>query len=79
MGIKLDLTLFRLVISDLRTKIAIINPVVIAKFFNIIIKGIIEILIKLETGEMGVLGYITTYFGVIESIFCGILYYYILL
>jgi Helitron helicase-like domain at N-terminus/PIF1-like helicase len=65
--------------AALRGKAAIMNPAAIAVFFDKVCTAILEGLIKPVDGEMGILGEVSTYFGVVETNGRGMLHLHALI
>ena len=55
-------------------KTAIINPVTMAKFFDIICKAVLLSLFANEHHDGGLLGPVSTYFKIVKTNDCGMLY-----
>ena len=65
--------------KKLKGKLSATNLVIRAEFFKIIVDIVIKGFIGSGIGEMGILGKVVNYFGVIESNGKGILYIYFLI
>lgn len=55
-------------------KTAIMNPVAVVKFFYIICKGVLLYLLKNKKWDGGLLGPVSTYFSLVKTNGCGMLY-----
>lgn len=53
--------------SRLRQKIALSNPVAVAQFFDRVCRGVLDGLLHTNTGNIGNLGDVSNYYGVVES------------
>jgi len=65
--------------AALRRKTATMNPSAIAVFFHKVCTGIFKGLICPENGEAGILGHVSTYFGVVETNGRGMLHLHCLI
>src|SRR5438045_21237 len=55
------------------------NPVAVAQFFNHICKGIFKSLLHSHTGQIGILGEVSNYFGIVETNSHGMLHLHTLI
>src|SRR5438045_337225 len=65
--------------AAIRHATATSNPVAVAQFFNHICKGIFKSLLRSHTGEIGILGEVENYFGVVETNGRGMLHLHALI
>jgi hypothetical protein len=61
-----------------RYAIATSDPVAVARFFHYIYKSVLDSLLSYKSTDIGILGDVSNYFGVVESNGRGMLYLYTL-
>ena len=66
-GVTLPTSNFQKAAAALRRKTANMNPAAVAVFFDKVCTAVLEALINPRDGDMGILGDVSTYFGVVES------------
>jgi hypothetical protein len=66
-GVELPLDGLSEDIQRIRHHTATMNPAAVAQFFYTVCSGIFEALLQANSGECGILGHISNYFGVVET------------
>jgi hypothetical protein len=78
-GVRYGSESFPIATAAIRKTFAISNPVAVAQFFHLICTAIFEDLLRFHSGNMGILGYISNHFGVVETNGRGMLHMHALI
>jgi hypothetical protein len=76
-GVEYSSTTFPAATAAIRQAVATSNPVAVAQFFHHTCKTILDNLLATGSGETGILGDVSNYFGVVETNRRGMLHLHI--